>query len=178
VDSVALAATIGGSVVALAGVAAGMWSVTQQRQSSNELADRQHTHERELARGARLFERRADLYERLVGFVHVWWERVAATEPIARWDNDPEPPEPPTIEEWRAMYVQLRTLGSVTVAEAFDEFAEAFRDFTAQVDLLRSTRDQPSKSPAPWHEVQEARQRVRALSERVERLVSEELATL
>jgi hypothetical protein len=62
-DSVALAATIGGSLVGIAGVAATAWSNWLQRDSAKDLASLQHQHERELARGARLYERRAPVYE-------------------------------------------------------------------------------------------------------------------
>src|SRR6266508_4561494 len=58
VDAVALAATIGGSVVAFAGVGATAWSASVQRRSARELAESRHEHELRLARGARLFERR------------------------------------------------------------------------------------------------------------------------
>jgi hypothetical protein len=66
VDTVALAATIGGSIVALAGVGATVWSTWQQRLSSRELANSQHEHERALASGARLFEKRGEVYESML----------------------------------------------------------------------------------------------------------------
>src|SRR5439155_25935915 len=49
VDTVALAATIGGSLVALAGVGATAWGIKQQRESAKELEDSRQTHERLLA---------------------------------------------------------------------------------------------------------------------------------
>jgi hypothetical protein len=70
---VALAAAIGGSVVGVAGVAASAWSNWLQHVSTRELASRQHEHERQLARGARLFERRAPVYEEICGFSTRGW---------------------------------------------------------------------------------------------------------
>jgi hypothetical protein len=61
----------------------------------------QHEHERELARGARLFERRAPVYEEMLKFLAVWRDRVNATEPVWQSDGEPGPPEPPDFEEWR-----------------------------------------------------------------------------
>ena len=83
-DSVALAATIGGSVVGLAGVGATAWSSWLQGLRAAELASRQREHERELARGARLFERRAPVYEEMLRLLYRWMERVEGS----RADHD------------------------------------------------------------------------------------------
>ena len=64
-DGVALAATIGGSVVALAGVGATAWGIKQQRESAKELEASRQTHERLLASGERLFEKRSAVYEEM-----------------------------------------------------------------------------------------------------------------
>ena len=92
-DSVAFAATIGGSVVALAGVEATAWSVSQQRKSAQELAAAQHEHERRLARGARLFERRVAVYEELLVFLTTVYEEVRdiRSPMTGRVDDDREP---------------------------------------------------------------------------------------
>src|SRR5205807_1051348 len=80
-DAVALAATLGGSVVALAGVGATAWGIKQQRESAKELDASRQTHERLLASGARLFEKRSSVYEQMVGMLRRWREEVAGTEP-------------------------------------------------------------------------------------------------
>jgi hypothetical protein len=63
VDAVALAATIGGSVVALAGVGATAWGAKQQRESAKELEESRQEHERQLASGAR-FSKKLSLPDR------------------------------------------------------------------------------------------------------------------
>jgi hypothetical protein len=178
VDAVALAATIGGSAVALAGVGVTAWGVGQQRASAKELAALQHGHERDLACGARLFERRAAAYEAMLGFLQVIWERILDTEPILRLAGTPAPPEPPSAEEWRAMYVRLRTFGSAPVARLYEEFTDATRDFFIQVDLFRSARDHPEQGALPWRELRDARNTVKEIYDRLEVLVSDELASL
>jgi hypothetical protein len=95
VDTVALAATIGGSVVGLAGVAATAWAAWTQRASARELAVEEHEHERDLARGARLFEKRATVYESMNDFLLVWMQRVDATEPIPADGRRAEPTRGP-----------------------------------------------------------------------------------
>ena len=177
-DAVALAATIGGSAVALAGVGVTAWSIRQQRASARELAALQHGHERDLARGARLFERRAAAYEAMLGFLQVIWERILDTEPILRLEGTPDPPDQPPPDEWRSMYVRLRTFGSTPVASLYDDFANATHDFFIQVNLLRSTRDQPGQGAMPWQQLQDARERVKEIYDRLEVVVSDELASL
>jgi hypothetical protein len=178
VDSVALAAAIGGSVVGLAGILATAWSSWLQRESSRELAGRQHEHERELARGARLFERRAPVYQEMLGQLYVWIAQVNATEPIIEFAGQPEPPDPPSDEEWREMEVQLRTFGSVAVADAYGLLADAMHSFFAQAGSLRTIREQGGAVTEPWEQVHEARITVRENLRALERLVSEELAAL
>jgi hypothetical protein len=77
-DPVALAATIGGTAVGLAGVAATVRSSRLQQQSAMEIASLQHEHERELARGGRLFERRAAVYEEMLRLLYAWMRYVDA----------------------------------------------------------------------------------------------------
>jgi hypothetical protein len=144
-DAVALAATIGGSVVALAGVGAAAWGVAQQRASARELATSQHQHERDLARGARLFDRRAEVYERMLAFMQLWTDRIEAIEAIYR--EGPEPPEPPTLDELNAWLARLRTFGSREVAVAYEGYAEAI--------ALSSFK--PGLSPSPKSRVTQLR---------------------
>jgi hypothetical protein len=176
-DAVALAATVGGSVVALAGVGVTAWGAKQQRASAKELAEAQQAHERKLASGGRLFERRAAVYERMEGVMHRLAERVEATEPILRMSGDPEPPEPPTPDEQRAMQTPLRTFGSKAVADAYGTFMQSVLAFFVQATTLRAAREARGAVEEPWREVEDARAKVRANVETVERLVREDLAS-
>ena len=139
-DSVALAATIGGSVVGLAGVGATAWSSWLQRASAKEITASQHEHERELARGARFFDRRALAYEEMLRLLSVWAERVHDAQRIMRFAGDPEPPEPPGRDEWRNMQVRVRTIGSRQVGTAFAEAVVAIGEFFDQVARVRNIR--------------------------------------
>jgi hypothetical protein len=177
-DAVALAATIGGSVVALAGVGVTAWGIKQQRESAKELAASQQAHERELASGARLFERRAAVYERMMDVLHRWAEQVEATEPILRMAGDPEPPEQPTVEEQRALNTPLRTFGSPAVADAYGTYVQSVLAFFVAATTLRRAREQPGDIEEPWTQVEASRTRARADLATIERLVSEELASL
>jgi hypothetical protein len=140
VDTVALAATIGGSVVALAGVGVTAWGIRQQRLSSREVAELQHGHERVLARGARLFDRRANVYEEMLVLVFLWADRVEDVSRLMRLANDPDPPDVPTREEWRGMQARLGTIRSKRVADGFAEFVEALGNFFEQVVRVRNIR--------------------------------------
>jgi hypothetical protein len=181
-DEVALAATIGGSLVGLAGIGATAWSSWQQRESAKELAAAQQKHERQLASGARLFDRRAAVYEDMLRFLNVWMERVDATEKMMTFEGEPEPPEPPGPEEWRGMYAKLRTYGSKAVAEGYDAFSEAVVDFfIARVPATRTVREtgtDPEEAVRIHRQLEDARRKVREALNALERLVSEELAAL
>jgi hypothetical protein len=179
-DPVALAATIGGTAVGLAGVAATVRSSRLQQQSAMEIASLQHEHERELARGGRLFERRAPVYEEMLKLLYVWMERIAATEPLIRYSTDPEPPDPPAQDEWRNMQVRLRTFGSVEVADTYGEVTRVITGFfnvaaVVQVEKGGGPVNQNSDSLFQLHETRAV---VQETLRKLERLVSDELAAL
>jgi hypothetical protein len=126
VDTVALAATIGGSLVGLAGVGATAWSSWLQRKSATELAVRQQEHERQLARGAHLFERRAAAYEEMLRLAYVWEERVSTAEAAIRAEPPnlaaADLPDLPTPEEMLALLARFGTVSSEAVQVAFQGF--------------------------------------------------------
>lgn len=179
-DPVALAATIGGSAVGLAGVAATVWSNWLQRDSAKELAALQHDHERDLARGARLYERRAPVYQQMLTLLYPWMERVDATDRLWKDANEPEPPEPPSPDEWRAMQAELGTHGSTAVSDGYRAFSEAIQEFFDRVMTMRLIRDGSATGDlaARAREMEDARRSVREALRKLERLVSDELAAL
>lgn len=175
-DAVALAATIGGSVVALAGVGATAWGAKQQRESAAELEGSRETHERLLASGARLFEKRSAVYERLVGEVERLAEEVGAAV-VAFVTNEESPddelPERPSDDETRVMTVQLRTFGSKAVADGYENYLKSIDGFW---NALVHYGGQLGPEDLP--KVGEAQARALAERRAVERLVSDELASL
>jgi hypothetical protein len=177
VDAVALAATIGGSVVALAGVGATAWGIKQQRQSAKELEASRQTHERLLASGARLFEKRSSVYEQMIGMLRRWLEEVAATEPSIFSLAGAPLAEPPSPDEQRAMNAKLRTFGSKEVADAYDEFMRSMLEFNAWA-LQVHTATEIQAAQVPREQLEAARKTVHADLATIERLVSDELATL
>lgn len=181
-DTVALAATIGGSLVGLAGVVATGWGASQQRELSRELAAAAREHERRLAQGQRLFDLRVAAYESMLNHFQMWWEQIVVTEPIIEVAGQPDPPVQPSVDEWRLMYVRLRTVGSAAVAEKYDDLSRAINSFFGFVFSLRAIRNQRGgETPqfiAAWQAVDDARDRVHALHAEIERLVGEELEAL
>ena len=176
-DAVALAATISGGVVALAGVCVTAWGIRQQSESAKELAAQQQAHERGLASGARLFEKRSAVYEQMIGVLHRWTELVDRTEPVMTIVNEPEPPEEPSVEEQRALNAVLRTFGSPAVANAYDDFVKTMRGFFGSVGSFRAARQQGA-TVTPWRELHDSREKVHAELKKMELLVSDELASL
>jgi hypothetical protein len=177
VDTVALAATIGGSVVGIVGILATGWAARQQRLASIELADAQHQHERALASGARLFEKRAEVYESLLNTLLIWRERVEHELPMMRTGGEPEPPEQPSQDEWRTMSARLGTFGSPMVNLGFVEIIKAINSFFVAASVFTTAREAGERS-LPFEQVQAAREVVRSQFDALERLVSDELAGL
>jgi len=177
VDTVALAATIGGSLVALAGVGATAWGIKQQRESAKELEDSRQTHERLLASGERLFEKRSAVYEKMVGLLRQWSPELVAAAPLMNIAGEQQLPEPPSLDERRALMVKLRTFGSTEVGDAYDEFVNSMDEFHALKWMLSTTSEIPVPDQA-WNELEVLRSKALADLAKVERLVSDELASL
>jgi hypothetical protein len=180
VDSVALAATIGGSLVGLAGVGVSAWSNWLQQGTARDLAATQHEHERELARGARLYERRAPIYETTLNFLNLWMERVDMTERLWTSENDPDPPQLPNAEEWRMMLTRLGVHGSPAASDAYRAFADSITAFYERVKELRMLRAGHAEGSADdaATRMMEARADVREALLRLTRILSDELAAL
>jgi hypothetical protein len=176
-DVVALAATIGGSVVALAGVAATAWGIKQQRESAKELETSRQAHEQRLARGERLFEKRSAVYEEMIGLLRRWHEQIAATEPSIFSLAGAPPPEPPSPDEQRALNAKLRTFGSKDVADKYDEFMRSTLEFNAWALQVR-TAIEVQAAQVPREQLEAARKTVHADLATIEQLVSDELAQL
>jgi hypothetical protein len=143
VDSVALAATIGGSVVALAGVGATAWGIKQQREAAKELEASRQAHERLLASGARLFEKRSAVYENMVGLLRRSSPELVAAGPLMNIAGEQQLPEPPSLDERRALMVKLRTFGSTEVGDAYDELVNSMDEFHALKWMLSTTSEIP-----------------------------------
>jgi hypothetical protein len=177
VDSVALAATIGGSVVALAGIIVTAWGTKQQRESAKELEASRQTHERLLASGERFFERRSAVYEEMVGLLRVLWEEVVATAPQLTIAGAPPVPKGPSPDERRAMDAKLRTFGSKEVADAYDEFVTSVIGFHLVANVLPAAQELPG-ADVLWNQLDDTRNAMRDDLATIERLVRDELASL
>jgi hypothetical protein len=107
-------------------------------------------------------------------------ERVDATERLWESAAEPEPPELPDPEEWRAMQARLGTHGSPEVANAYREFSDAIRDFFERVNEVRMIRQAFAKGDLAESagRMEDARRNVREMLRKLERLVSDELAAL
>ena len=178
-DAVALAATIGGSAVALAGVGATAWGVKQQRESAKELEASRQKHERRLASGDRLFGKRAAVYLEMIGLVRVWFEEVANTLAILEVDGAPPLPEPPSPDTQRAFDARLRTFGTTEIADKYDEFLISVVGFHLFAGSVRQQQENPDlAADVPWDILEVIRSELRDDLATIEKLVSEELASL
>ena len=102
-DTVALVATVGGIVVAVGSIVGNVAISKVQRRQAVELAEGQHVHERELARGDRLYKRRAPVYEAMMGIVQTVMEHVEGRSPILTVHPSPPLPTEPSVDDQRAV---------------------------------------------------------------------------
>jgi hypothetical protein len=180
-DPVAVAAVAGAvpsAAVGITAIIAGEYRSGRERAATLALADAQHQHDRTMRRGERFFEKRGHVYESLLTMLYLAVERFALTEPMLTFEGQPEPPEPPSDDEWRTMQVRLAAYGSPEVADAFDRFVSKGHGFNAAVVTLRITRDQGGSVAGGHKEVHEARQVAGAVVEEIKRLVRADLAEL
>jgi hypothetical protein len=179
VDAVALAATIGGSVVALAGVGATAWGARQQRESAKELEDSRHEHERQLASGERYSEKLSAIYEDMFGLTRRWRPELMADESLTRlFAGEVQLPEPPSIHEQNTFAEKLGLFGSTEVGKAYDEFVNSLTDFHAWKGTLSATSEMIPASDEDRNKFEVLRSKALADLQKVERLAREELRKL
>jgi hypothetical protein len=179
VDAVALAATIGGSVVALAGVGATAWGAKQQRESAKELEESRQEHERQLASGARYSKKLSAIYEDMFGLTRRWRPELVAAEPLTRlFAGDVQLPEAPSIDEQNAFGEKLGLFGSTTVGNAYDEFVKSLREFHAWKGTLSATSEMIPGSDEDWNKFEVLRRKALEDLAKVEQLARDELRTL
>jgi hypothetical protein len=128
------------------------WSTWTQRASARELATEQHKHERALASGARLFDKRSAVYESLVSFLQNWMRLVEANLPV----HPSSVPDLEDEEEWRVMRVRLRTFGSAAVADAYDDFTKELSDFFFLLGLFLAMVEQQGPHTRPGGRARES----------------------
>jgi hypothetical protein len=179
VDSVALAATIGGSVVALAGVGATAWGIKQQHESAKALEDSRQRHERRLASGARLYEKRSALYEDMFGLTRRWRPELVAAAPLMNiLAGELQLPEPPSADEQNAFGEKLGLFGSTEVGQAYDECVTSMGDFHALKWSLSTTSETIPVSDQQWNQLEALRSKALADLAKVEQLARDELPEL
>jgi hypothetical protein len=177
-DTIALTATICTAVVGVAGVASNVILAMIRRDQDIALAGKQHSHERELARGDRLYERRAPVYEQLMGIVVTVMEHVEARQSMMEIGRPLDLPAEPSLDDQRAVQVRLRSHGSVEVGDAFQEWFQKVRDFQWYASTYESLREGGGEIGNVGAEMQATREQARAAADKLARLVSEELASL
>lgn len=135
---------VGGTAAAIIGGFFTLWAQS-----------RQHAHERHVAREARLQERRAVAYERIMAYVYRLGLYVQRTQPVV--GPMPEPPTPLPDDE-------VTKLNAATIVASPEVFrlvlavTQAARTFEVAVMTLEDVRAARSTPVTPaWQEVEAAR---------------------
>lgn len=143
------------------------------------LAEKQHEHERELARGTRLYDRRAPVYERMMAIVQPGMEHVEARNKVVRFSVEPPLPPEPELEDQRALQIELRTHGSKEVGDAFHDFVQKVFAFQLTATTYETSRDQGGRGDlsGEGQAMEDARKEAREAADKLQRLVADELAS-
>jgi hypothetical protein len=150
-----------------------------QQDHTLALADHQYEHDRRLRSGDRLFEKRGDLYVRLLLFLDRQLLRVERTNPIMTVGGPQEPPEPEDEAETAQLQSEVGVYGSAEAWRLLQELSDSVHDFFVQswsLDTARSGRTE--ETATHWEAVQKARERVRELTAKTREQVQREIETL
>jgi hypothetical protein len=134
-DEVALAATIGGTVLGLAGLGATAWSTRADREQTRELATKGQAHERDLAHRARMFERRSEAYVSAAQDLRVVLTFMNSAPPVAVIPP-PAPGEALRLDpiERTRIWASVRVCGSEAVNSVARRWVDASNGFLAELD--------------------------------------------
>jgi hypothetical protein len=167
-NTVAILAVILGPAVGALGVFFG-WL-----QSSGQQA-----HERRLRSGDRVFEKRGDVYVRLLRFLDRQLIRVERTNPFQTIGPPRDPPGPEDDEETLQLQAEVGVYGTPEVWNLALDLSNGMRDFyiaSSSLDIARS--GQTGETEKHWKEVQQRRQHLRDLTSRTREQVQREIANL
>ena len=114
----------------------------------------------------------------MFGLTRRWRPELVAAEPLTRlFAGEVQLPEPPSIDEQNAFAEKLGLFGSTEVGDAYDEFVNSMDEFHALKWMLSTTSEIPVPDQA-WNELEVLRSKALADLAKVERLMSDELASL
>jgi hypothetical protein len=138
-DAAILAATIGSSAVALAGVGTAAWAAKQERAARGELAKSEHAYARERAHEDRVWTSRRTAYEELLGFAHRNMLAVDRTLPPGEpWG---EVPGMLADEVYTTLQARVTILGTKETHEALKAFNDSVKEFFGTANRFRSREE-------------------------------------
>jgi hypothetical protein len=162
--------------VGIAGVVFGYLQSRGERQSARELVELQHTYNRQVARGERMFQARSEAYAALLRQLHTVMMIIERTEPMI----GPTAPVPdrPSDDDWTEMYVRIAMFGSPELNEAFREFGKQWGAFQANAAVFSRVRQGQANAPDTGLDMHKAREAAAKTLREMERMVREELGAL
>lgn len=107
VNTVAILAVILGPAIGALGLFFAWLQGQGERSLRLSLAEAQQQHERQLKRGDRLFDKRGDLYVRLLGFLDRQLMRVERTKPLITIGSPQDPPGPEDEREAAELQAEI-----------------------------------------------------------------------
>ena len=138
-------------------------------------ADREH--ERRLARDARLFDRRADVYESMMAYCEMHMQTVESRCPVI--GPGPEAPNfPIDVEEKMSLRGSFSAYASPEAEEALDSFLNQTLAFYVRADLFENLNEQGPPAGEALKEMNEARVDARARFSELRARIREDLAAV
>jgi hypothetical protein len=189
-NTVAILAVILGPAVGALGVFFGWLQSKGEREQSLALArtqqdhalalkEGQQSHEHRLRSGDRLFEKRGDLYVRLLGFLERQLLGVERTNPFMTIGPPQDPPGPEDEKEIAQLQAEVGVYGTGEVWQLATDLSNATREFyiaSSSLDIARSGRT--GETAKHWEDVQNRRQALRDLTNKAREQIQKEIETL
>lgn len=139
-----------------------------------------NAHERDMAREARLQDRRAETYERIISHALGVAMATDRAEPMFTIGPPPPPPEPIPDAELIALESVTRAHASAAMIDRLRRFTEALQPASAAILAIRMNRDRPGSIPdrEGWPALLEARTAIRTRLDELAEQANRELASV
>jgi hypothetical protein len=168
----AVAAAIGGPAVGIVGLVISRLNGRDDRKNSAALARDQPEHERQIARGSRIYGDLVKAYDGLLKLAYELSERVETTHADRELSWEVEPMQP---AELRATMVRAATISSEEVQEAMDVLWMSWESFVSDATQLTRKLEKLEVLGNAREELDESREVFRVSLKNLRRRVAAEI---
>jgi hypothetical protein len=113
----------------------------------------------------------------MMAIIQPTMEHVQARNPVSSLDPPPPLPPEPSMDDQRALQIQLRTHGSKEIGDAFQDWSRKVQSFLLLATTYEMMREHGQELGDSRALMDGARERAQEAADKLARLVSDELAS-